>query len=136
MTGPETKDGDGSPGFFGTDGIRDLYGKGALSPENVVRIGRAIGDLARERAAGKAPVVCLARDTRPSGPALARGVAEGLAAAGLVCDDAGVLPTPALAWWVATGGCDVGVALTASHNPAPYNGVKVLLEGGRKTTPE
>jgi phosphoglucosamine mutase len=124
----------GGGGFFGTDGIRDLHGQGALSPDNVLRIGRAIAGFARERAPGRDPVVCLARDTRPSGPALAEGVARGLAAGGVACEDAGVLPTPALAWWAANGRCDLGIALTASHNPAPWNGVKVLLEGGRKTT--
>src|SRR5687767_4864931 len=106
----------GDEGFFGTDGIRDRYGGGRLSPGNVVRIGRAIGSFARERS-GASSRVFLARDTRPSGPDLLRGVTEGLLAEGVLAEDGGVMPTPAIAWWTASGACDVGVALTASHNP-------------------
>ncbi len=122
-------------GFFGTDGIRAIYGEGTLSPANVRRIGRAIARFAIRRVAPR-PRVFLARDTRPSGPALLAGLAEGLAAEGVVADDGGVMPTPAIAWWTASGECDLGVALTASHNPAPYNGVKVILAGGRKADPD
>src|SRR5512138_1372853 len=121
--------------FFGTDGVRDVAGEGRLSPENLVRIGRAIAAFSREHVA-PAPRVVFGRDTRPSGPALLRSIAEGMAAEGVAAQDAGVLPTPAVAWWVASGGADVGVALTASHNPVADNGVKVFLPGGRKPTPE
>ena len=121
--------------FFGTDGIRDRFGEGRLAPGNVRRIGRALAAFAQERVA-KTPRVFLGRDTRPSGPALLNGIAEGLAAGGLSAEDGGVLPTPAVAWWTAADGCDVGIALTASHNPPGDNGVKVFLPGGRKTTPE
>jgi phosphoglucosamine mutase len=121
--------------FFGTDGIRDRYGSGRLSPENLPRIGRALAAFVRERV-GPTARVFFGRDTRPSGPALLDGLAAGLAAGGLPCEDGGVLPTPAIACWTASGGCDVGVALTASHHPAEDNGVKVFLPGGRKTTPE
>ena len=121
--------------FFGTDGIRDRFGEGRLASENVRRIGRAIGAFAKERVA-KAPRLFLGRDTRPSGPALLQGIAEGLAAEGLAAEDGGVLPTPAVAWWTAADGCDVGIALTASHTPPEDMGVKVFLPGGRKTTPE
>ena len=121
--------------FFGTDGIRDRYGSGRLSPENLPRIGRALASFVRERV-GPSARLFFGRDTRPSGAALLKGVAEGLAAGGVPCEDGGVLPTPAIAWWTASGGCDVGVALTASHNPPEDNGVKVFLPGGRKTTPE
>jgi phosphoglucosamine mutase len=121
--------------FFGTDGIRDEFGKGRLTPDNLHRIGRAIGAFARERIPGE-PRVFSGRDTRESGPELLRGLARGLAAERLTIEDGGVLPTPAIAWWTATGGCDVGIALTASHNPARFNGVKVFLGGGRKTSEE
>lgn len=121
--------------FFGTDGIRGRAGEGALSPDNLRRIGRAIAAFAREKVA-TSPRVFVGRDTRPSGPALLAGVAEGLGAEGVPVEDGGVLPTPAVAWWSAGGGCDVGVALTASHNPVRDNGIKVFLPGGRKTSPE
>jgi phosphoglucosamine mutase len=121
--------------FFGTDGIRDRYGTGRLAPGSLRRIGRAIATFARDRVAPSARVF-FGRDTRPSGAELLRGIAEGLAAEGMACEDGGVLPTPAIAWWTATGQADVGIALTASHNPASDNGVKVFLPGGRKTSPE
>jgi phosphoglucosamine mutase len=124
-----------SDAFFGTDGIRAAYGEGPLSPGNVHRIGRAIARFARRRVAAS-PRIFLARDTRESGPALLAGLAAGCAAEGVVPDDGGVMPTPAIAWWTATKGADVGVALTASHNPASDNGVKVILPGGRKAAPE
>ncbi len=121
--------------FFGTDGIRERFGEGRLSPENLRRIGRALARFAKERLAPR-PRIFLARDPRPSGVDLLRGLAEGMTAEGVTAEDGGVLPTPAIAWWTSTGACDLGVALTASHNPPADNGVKVFLPGGRKTNPE
>src|SRR5438045_3823595 len=121
-------------GYFGTDGIRDRAGEGRLSPDNVVRIGRAIARFARRSSPD--PVVFVARDPRPSGPAIAAGLFAGLAAEGARIEDGGVLPTPAIAWWAARDACEVALAVTASHNPARDNGVKVLLRGGRKSSPE
>lgn len=125
--------------FFGTDGIRDRAGEGRLTAPNVRRVGAAIGAFARARY-GAAVRVGVARDPRPSGPSIVAGLVEGLAGGGAFAaepvGDAGVLPTPALAWAVAAGLFDVGVMVTASHNPAPDNGIKVLLRGGRKTSPE
>lgn len=121
--------------FFGTDGIRDRFGVGRLSPGNLRRIGRALASFVSERR-GPGARIGFGRDTRASGPTLLEGLAEGLAAGGFGALDGGVMPTPAVAWWTAHGGCDVGVALTASHNPAADNGVKVFLSGGRKTSPD
>lgn len=124
--------------FFGTDGIRDRAGEGRLTADNVRRVGSAVASFARERF-GAAVRVGVARDPRPSGPSIVAGLVEGLAGGGAAAapvGDAGVLPTPALAWAVAAGLFDVGVMVTASHNPAPDNGIKVLLRGGRKTSPE
>lgn len=122
----------GTEAYFGTDGIRDRAGHGHLSPESLRKIGSALGAFAKDRF-GPRPRIFFGRDTRPSGPDLLKGIAEGLAAVDLAAENGGVLPTPAVAWWTATGKCDLGVALTASHNPPEYNGVKVFLEGGRKT---
>jgi phosphoglucosamine mutase len=122
-------------GFFGTDGIRDRVGSGRLAPANVRRIGRAIARFARERVAA-APRVLVGRDPRPSGPAILAALAEGMAAEGVVVEDGGVLPTPAVAWFTVSGGADLGLVITASHNPPEDNGIKVILPGGRKTSPE
>ena len=121
--------------FFGTDGIRDRAGEGRLSPDNVRRVGRALASFAKGRL-GASPRFFVGRDTRPSGPDLLRQVAEGLGAEGISLQDGGILPTPAVAWGTAVGACDVGIVLTASHNPPEDNGIKVFLDGGRKTSPE
>ncbi len=120
-----------SQAWFGTDGIRDVAGEGRLADGALPRIGRAFGRFLRERL-GRAPRVVFGRDPRASGPTLRDGLARGLAAEGASLEDAGVLPTPALAFAVARGGHDLGLMISASHNPAAYNGIKPFLAGGRK----
>jgi phosphoglucosamine mutase len=119
---------------FGTDGIRDKAGEGRLAPGELVRIGRAVARFAKRRSPN--PVVFVGRDPRPSGASILAGLASGLAAEGARVEDGGVLPTPAVAWWATRGRCDVALAVTASHNPPEWNGVKVVLPGGRKSAPE
>lgn len=120
--------------FFGTDGIRDLAGEGRLSPENVVRAGRALARFA-SGIDGRARV-CIGRDPRPSGAALCALLADALADAGARVEDLGVVPTPAVAWTMTRGGHDLGIAVSASHNPPAYNGIKPFARGGRKLTVE
>jgi phosphoglucosamine mutase len=72
------------------------------------------------------------RDPRASGEFLSAAVVAGLASAGVDVDDAGVLPTPAVAGLVADTGADLGVMLSASHNPMPDNGIKFFAKGGHK----
>jgi phosphoglucosamine mutase len=120
-------------GLFGTDGIRDRAGSGHLAPDAVVRVGRALARFAAVGATAGARVA-LARDTRPSGPSIARDLARGLLAEDAAVDDLGLLPTPALAWTVATRGYDLGLAISASHNPEADNGIKPFARGGRKLT--
>ncbi|KIP52295.1 phosphoglucosamine mutase [Leucobacter komagatae] len=74
----------------------------------------------------------VARDPRVSGEFISAAVSAGLAAAGVDVLDAGVIPTPAAAYLVADTGADFGVMVSASHNPAPDNGIKFFAEGGRK----
>lgn len=114
---------------FGTDGIRGRAGQAPITPEVGVAVGRAAARLARE-AGGEAVVV--GRDSRPSGAALEAAVAEGVAAEGLVARVAGLVPTSAVSTALAEGLGAAGVVITASHNPAPDNGFKVLGAGGRK----
>ena len=122
--------------WFGTDGIRDVAGEGRLAPEALPRIGEALGRFLVARTAGRAPRVLFGRDPRPSGPDLLAGLAAGLAVHGATLEDAGLLPTPALAFALAHGEHDLGLMLSASHNPPAYNGIKPFLPGGRKMTPE
>jgi phosphomannomutase/phosphoglucomutase len=113
------------PEIFKAYDIRGIVGK-TLTPEIAELIGRAIGTQAqglRQRA------VCVGRDGRLSGPALAEGLARGLQAAGLDVIDVGRVATPML--YFATFHLDTasGVMVTGSHNPPEYNGLKIMLAG-------
>ncbi|MBD4567639.1 phosphoglucosamine mutase, partial [Xanthomonas citri pv. citri] len=84
--------------------------------------------------AGRRPVAVVARDPRISGEFIAAAVQAGLASSGVDVWDAGVLPTPAAAYLVGDLDADFGVMISASHNPAPDNGIKFLARGGEKLT--
>jgi phosphoglucosamine mutase len=116
--------------LFGTDGVRGVFGTPPLVRELVAPLGRAVGELLARRAPG-APVV-LGGDTRWSTPELAQWVADGLAAAGVRTQHAGVVPTPAVAWLARGLRAAAGVAVSASHNPADDNGVKLIDAEGLK----
>lgn len=81
---------------------------------------------------GKRPRAVVARDPRASGEFIAASVEAGLASSGIDVFDAGVLPTPAAAYLVADLDADFGVMISASHNPAPDNGIKFFARGGQK----
>lgn len=81
---------------------------------------------------GKRPRAVVARDPRASGEFIAAAVEAGLSSSGIDVYDAGVLPTPAAAYLVADLDADFGVMISASHNPAPDNGIKFFAKGGRK----
>ena len=114
---------------FGTDGIRGRAGTFPCTVEVGLQVGRAAARLARALGGDR---VLIGRDTRPSGPALEAAVAAGAAAQGARVLLAGILPTSGVAVALHAGLGDVGVVLTASHNPAHDNGFKVLGPRGRK----
>ena len=107
--------------YFGTDGVRGVVGE-TLTPDLVDRLGRAATTWAR------AQRVFVGRDTRGSGPELEEAVVRGIRSAGATAILGGVLPTPA----VALSGLDLGVMISASHNPPEYNGVKFFDARGHK----
>src|SRR5262245_27361042 len=111
--------------IFRTYDIRGVVGR-SLTPEIVRDIGRALGSMGRER---KAPTFAVCRDGRLSGPQLASALGEGLNAAGADVIDIGMAPTP-VAYFAAhhlgTGSC---VAVSGSHNPPQYNGLKIVVAG-------
>jgi phosphoglucosamine mutase len=111
--------------YFGTDGVRGIVGED-LTPQLVERLGRA----ATLWVGGGA--VFVGRDTRGTGPELERAFASGVASAGGHAVLAGILPTPA----VALLALDLGVVISASHNPPEYNGVKFFRKDGSKLTDE
>lgn len=119
--------------LFGTDGVRGLA-NGELTADLSMRVAQAaaivLGRSAREE--GRRPVVVVGRDPRVSGEFIASAVSAGLASSGIDVYDAGVLPTPATAFLIADLGADFGVMISASHNPAPDNGIKIFAKGGVK----
>ncbi len=117
--------------WFGTDGVRDVAGEGLLAPDAVLRMGRALADFAAGPVGGRAHIA-LGRDSRSSGAGLLDDLAHAMRTQGARVRSAGLLPTPALAWWVAVDRLDLGVSVSASHNPEPYNGLKPFAAGGRK----
>lgn len=119
--------------IFGTDGVRGLANE-LLTADMALDLAQAAAIvLGHQHAAeGKRPLAVLARDGRASGEFLGAAVAAGLAGSGVDVLDAGVMPTPALAYLVGDMEADFGVMISASHNPAPDNGIKFLAHGGKK----
>ena len=120
--------------LFGTDGIRGVAGEYPLDDATVYAAGRALGELAARL--GPNPRVLIGMDTRESGPRLAQQMAVGLERAGVPCEFAGVLPTPAVAYLTASGPFAAGVMISASHNPYRDNGIKVFAHSGFKLPDE
>jgi phosphomannomutase/phosphoglucomutase len=107
--------------------IRGVVGT-ELTPELARGIGRAFATAAWDRL-GRAPVIAVGRDNRPSGSELAQGVRRGIVEAGGTAVDVGMLPTPALYYGVVALDVDGGVQVTGSHNPPEFNGFKMVLAG-------
>ena len=123
--------------LFGTDGVRGLAGSDITAELAMSLAQGAAVVLGREaRQADRRPVAVIARDPRVSGDFISASVAAGLAASGVDVQDAGVIPTPAAAFLVADLGADFGVMMSASHNPAPDNGIKFFARGGVKLADE
>jgi len=114
--------------LFGTDGIRAEAGKFPLDAATVYRIGRVLGRLAGARSARGV----LGGYTRRSTPEILEAIARGLAAEAVALENAGVVPTPAVANLVRDRGARFGVAISASHNPWRDNGIKIFGADGRK----
>ena len=111
--------------IFRTYDIRGIVGR-TLTPAIVREIGRALGALGRERGA---PTFALGRDGRLSGPELSAALTEGLLSAGADVIDIGMAPTPVAYFAAHHLGCGSCVAITGSHNPPDYNGLKMVVAG-------
>lgn len=119
--------------LFGTDGIRGTVGRWPLTPDFVLRIGQSLGKVLLRNS--NTATVLVGRDTRSSGPLLQCALVSGLLASGVDVIDAGVIPTPAIAWLVQHLHLGAGVIVTASHNPVEENGIKCFGASGKKLTP-
>jgi len=119
--------------LFGTDGIRGVANVD-LTAELALDVSVAAAHVLGEAGAfaGHRPVAVVGRDPRASGEFLESAVVAGLASAGVDVLRLGVLPTPAVAYLTGTYGADLGVMLSASHNPMPDNGIKFFAKGGHK----
>jgi phosphoglucosamine mutase len=131
------------PRLFGTDGVRGLANGEVITADLALGLAQAAarvlttGRHAEElRASGRRPRAVLARDPRISGEFISSAVAAGLASSGIDVLDAGVIPTPATAYLVGAIEADFGVMVSASHNPAPDNGIKFFALGGAKLPDE
>lgn len=129
--------------LFGTDGIRDRAGEGLLTDAHVERLVSATahvlasGTELLECPPPDARTILVARDTRQSGRALFNILAEKFGGYGYVVKDLGVLPTPAVSYLATQwGSVALGVVLSASHNPADYNGIKFFSRTGEKVSDE
>ena len=121
--------------LFGTDGVRGLA-NADLTPELALSVAVAAAHTLAERDRSHRPVAVVGRDPRASGEMLEAAVVAGLASAGADVLRAGVIPTPAVAYLVGAHGADLGVVLSASHNPMPDNGIKLFAAGGHKLPDE
>ena len=119
--------------LFGTDGVRGLANRD-LTAELALDLAVAAAHILSERGtfAGHRPRAIVGRDTRISGEFLESAVVAGLASAGVDVYRVGVIPTPGVAYLVNSTEADLGVMISASHNPMPDNGIKFFARGGVK----
>ena len=118
--------------LFGTDGVRGLANGELLTPELSLALVASAARVLAERDRSHRPVAVVGRDPRASGEMLEAAVVAGLASAGADAVRVGVVPTPAVAYLVDALDADLGVMISASHNPMPDNGIKLFAAGGHK----
>ncbi len=124
--------------LFGTDGVRGVAGRditARLATDLAGAAARVLcgtGAFADAKSAHRRPVAVVGRDPRASGEFLEAAVVAGLAGSGVDVLRLGVVPTPAVAYLTVALGAEFGVVLSASHNPAPDNGIKFFARGGLK----
>ncbi|MBD3306866.1 phosphoglucosamine mutase [candidate division KSB3 bacterium] len=118
--------------LFGTDGMRGEANQFPMTPEVMVKMGVAIGTLLPKRPPG----VIIGHDGRLSGQMLEHGLTAGVLASGTPVLSAGLLPTPAIAFLTHTHRAQAGIMISASHNPARDNGIKIFSDDGFKLPDE
>ena len=116
--------------YFGTDGIRGTVGKPPITPDFVLRLGHAVGQVLRR--IEERPTVLIGKDTRISGYMLESALESGLNSAGVDVVLLGPLPTPGVAYLTRALRASLGVVISASHNPFDDNGIKFFSADGTK----
>ncbi len=118
--------------LFGTDGVRGRANAPPMRPETALRLGQAAGALFRRSGAGHRSRVVIGKDTRLSGYMIENALAAGFISVGMDVNLVGPLPTPAIAWLTRSMRADLGVMISASHNPFEDNGIKLFGPDGWK----
>ena len=118
--------------LFGTDGIRGIANKYPLTPEMVQKIGLAYGTYLNAKFPERKHTVVVGKDPRLSSDMIKSAFVSGLTATGVDVVDVGIVPTPAISFFVEKGDFSGGVMISASHNPYEYNGLKFFNQEGEK----
>ncbi|MEO8079258.1 MAG: phosphoglucosamine mutase [Caldimonas sp.] len=116
--------------YFGTDGIRGRVGTAPITPDFMLRLGHAVGQVLQS--GGARPTVLIGKDTRVSGYMIESALEAGFASAGVDVVLTGPLPTPGVAYLTRALRLDLGVVISASHNPYQDNGIKFFSSRGEK----
>ena len=116
--------------YFGTDGIRGTVGTAPITPDFMLRLGHAVGQVLRQ--GERRPTVLIGKDTRISGYMIESALEAGFASAGVDVVLTGPLPTPGVAYLTRALRLDLGVVISASHNPFADNGIKFFSARGEK----
>jgi phosphoglucosamine mutase len=122
--------------YFGTDGIRGTVGQAPITPDFVLKLGHAVGQVIRRHTSGRRPKVLIGKDTRISGYMLESALEAGFASAGVDVLLTGPLPTPGVAYLTRALRLNLGVVISASHNPFGDNGIKFFSSRGEKLPDE
>ena len=122
--------------LFGHDGIRGRANEYPITPEVALSVGKAIAALFVSQGNKKKPRAIIGKDTRLSGYMLETALTSGLVSAGMDVFEIGPLPTPAVAHLTKSMCADCGIMITASHNPASDNGIKIFTSSGYKLPEE
>jgi len=122
--------------LFGTDGMRGEAGRFPLDARSIRIAGRALAHHLAEKSNKHAPRLVIGRDTRESGAWIEAALTAGAREAGAVCESAGIITTPGVAYLTRTLPADAGVVISASHNPYQDNGIKIFAPSGRKIDDE
>ncbi|MCC7545136.1 MAG: phosphoglucosamine mutase, partial [Aquabacterium sp.] len=120
--------------YFGTDGIRGTVGQTPITPDFVLRLGHAVGQVLKRTE--QRPTVLIGKDTRISGYMLESALEAGFASAGVDVLLTGPLPTPGVAYLTRALRLNLGVVISASHNPFADNGIKFFSAHGEKLPDE
>lgn len=118
--------------LFGTDGIRGVANIFPMTPEMVLSIGKATAHVFKEECGEEKPKFVIGKDTRLSGYMIENALASGIVSVGADVLLVGPIPTPAIAYLTKSLNAVAGIVLSASHNPAEDNGIKIFSENGHK----